>query len=76
MLERLQLVQQAQALTQDSAVIEPAAFRVQMLARQLKNLLPDIARYDQKIAELFAAHPDRFLLRTCPGPDACWLPGF
>ena len=27
MLKRLQLVQQAQALTQDPAVIEPAAFR-------------------------------------------------
>jgi transposase len=67
MLRRLELVQQAQALTQDLAVIEPAAFRVQMLARQLKSLLPDIAHYDQKIAELFAAHPDRFLFDNLPG---------
>jgi hypothetical protein len=52
MLQRLELIQQAQALTQDAAVIEPAVFRVQMLARQLKNLLPDITKYDQKIAEL------------------------
>jgi len=58
MLQRLELVQKAKPLTQDSAVIEPAALRVQMLARQLKNLLPDIARYDKKIAELFAAHPE------------------
>jgi hypothetical protein len=74
MLERLQLVQQAQALTQDSAVIEPATVRVQMLARQLKNLLPDIARYDQKIAELFAAHPDRFLFENLPGAGRVLAP--
>lgn len=74
MLERLELVQQAQALTQDSAVIEPAALRVQMLARQLKNLLPDIARYDQKIAELFAAHPDRFLFENLPGAGRVLAP--
>jgi len=74
MLERLELVQQAQALTQDSAVIEPATVRVQMLARQLKNLLPDIARYDQKIAELFAAHPDRFLFENLPGAGRVLAP--
>ena len=74
MLERLRLVQQAQALTQDSAVIEPATVRVQMLARQLKNLLPDIARYDQKIAELFAAHPDRFLFENLPGAGRVLAP--
>src|SRR5215469_2847711 len=61
MLQRLQLVQEAQPLTQDAAVIESAALRIQMLACQLKHLLPDIARYDKKIAELFAVHPDRFL---------------
>jgi transposase len=74
MLERLELVRQAQPLTQDSAVIEPAAFRVQMLARQLKELLCDIARYEQKIAELFAAHPDRFLFENLPGAGRVLAP--
>jgi transposase len=74
MLGRLQLVQQAQALTQDSAVIEPAAFRVQLLARQLKNLLSDIAHYDKKIAELFEAHPDRFLFENLPGAGRALAP--
>jgi transposase len=74
MLRRLELVQQAQALTQDLAVIEPAVFRVQMLARQLKSLLPDIAHYDQKIAELFAAHPDRFLFENLPGAGPALAP--
>jgi transposase len=74
MLERLELIQKAKALTKDSAVIEPAALRVQMLARQLKNLLPDILRYDNKIAELFAAHPDRFLFENLPGAGEALAP--
>jgi len=74
MLQRLELIQQARPLTQDSAVIEPAAFRVQLLARQLKSLLADIARYDQKIAQLFAAHPDRLLFENLPGAGAALAP--
>jgi len=74
MLKRLELVQKAKPLTQDSAVIEPAALRVQMLARQLKNLLPDIARYEDKIAQLFEAHPDRFLFENLPGAGEALAP--
>lgn len=74
MLQRLELVQQARALTQDSAVIEPAVLRVQMLARQLQNLVSDIARYDEKVAELFAAHPNRFLFENLPGAGPALAP--
>jgi hypothetical protein len=45
-----------------------------MLARQLKVLLPDIARYEQNIAELFAAHPYRFLLENLPGAGPALAP--
>jgi len=74
MLQRLELIQKAKALTKDPALIEPAALRVQMLARQLKHLLPDIVRYDNKIAQLFAAHPDRFLFENLPGAAEALVP--
>jgi transposase len=74
MLKRLELVQKAKPLTQDPAVIEPAVLRVQLLARQLKSLLPDIARYDQKIAQLFEAHPDRALFENLPGAGKVLAP--
>ncbi len=74
MLQRLELVKKTKPLTQDPAVIEPAALRVQMLARQLKHLPPDITRYDKKIAELFAAHPDRFLFENLPGAGKALAP--
>jgi hypothetical protein len=77
MLQRLKLVQQAKPLTQDEAVIEPAVLRIQMLARQLKTLLPDIAHYEENIAELFAAHLDRFLFDNLPGAGRVLrLPGY
>jgi transposase len=67
LLERLELIKAARPLTRDLAVIEPAALRVQLLAQQLKSLLPYIARYEKQIAELFDAHPDSFLFRDLPG---------
>jgi transposase len=67
LLARLSLIQAAQPLTRDRAVIESAALRVQLLAQQLKSLLPYIARYEKQIAELFDAHPDSFLFRDLPG---------
>ena len=67
LLERLGLIKAARPLTHDLAVIEPAALRVQLLAQQLKSLLPYIARYEKQIAELFDAHPDSFLFRDLPG---------
>jgi transposase len=74
MLQRLSLVQKAKPLTQDEAVIESAVLRIQMLARQLKTLLPDIAHCEENIAELFAAHPDRFLFDNLPGAGKVLAP--
>src|ERR1700746_1482960 len=59
LLERLELIKAAKPLTRDPAVIESAALRVQLLAQQLKSLLPYIARYEKQIAELFGAR-ERF----------------
>jgi transposase len=67
LLERLELIKVAKPLTRDPAVIESTALRVQLLAQQLKSLLPYIARYEKQIAELFNTHPDSFLFRDLPG---------
>lgn len=64
---RLEGIQAAQPLTRDSAIIEAGTLTVQMLAQQLKALLPYIARYEQQIAELFNVHPDSALFNNLPG---------
>ena len=74
LLERLELIKAAKPLTRDLAVIEPTALRVQLLAQQLKSLLPYIARYEKQIAELFDAHPDSFLFRDLPGAGSAMAP--
>ena len=74
LLERLELIKAAKPLTRDRAVIEPAAMEVQLLAHQLKTLLPYIARYEKQIADLFDTHPDSFLFRDLPGAGPALAP--
>jgi transposase len=74
LLNRLRLIQEAKPLISDLAVIEPAVLRLQMLAQQLKTLLPYIARYEKQIAELFDSHPDSFLFRDLPGAGSALAP--
>jgi transposase len=73
-LERLELIKAAKPLTRDRAVIESGALCVQLLAQQLKSLLPFIIRYEKQIALLFTAHPDSFLFRDLPGAGAALGP--
>jgi hypothetical protein len=67
-LERLALIKEAKPLTTEEAIIRPTALRVKLLAQQLKSLLPFIAEYEKRIAELFGSHPDRFLFENCREP--------
>ena len=73
-LERLALIKEAKPLTADLAIIRPMALRVKLLAQQLKSLLPFIAEYERRIAELFGSHPDRFLFDNSPGAGPALAP--
>ena len=73
-LERLALIKEAKPLTTDQAIIRPTALRVKLLAQQLKSLLPFIAEYEKRIAELFGSHPDRFLFDNLPGAGPALAP--
>lgn len=64
---RIQLIESAQPLTRDSAIIEAGTLTCQMLARQLQALAPFIRQYDEQIAQLFSKHPDRALFDNLPG---------
>jgi transposase len=67
LLQRLEQIKAAQPLVRDTAIIEATALKVQMLAQQLKTLLPYIAIYEKQIAQLFGSHPDSFLFSDLPG---------
>ena len=65
--ERLELVAKAVPVTDDAALIESFVLRVQLICRQLGLLTRTIADFDQRMAQTYAAHPDRELFASFPG---------
>jgi transposase len=57
----------APQVTSDTAIIEPAAANVRLLAAQLRVILKTLPEFDRQIAQLFEAHPDAPLFASFPG---------
>jgi transposase len=69
---RLTAIGDARPLTTDAAVIEPLCLSVQTYATQLRTLIGAIQTFDERIAELFAAHGDHDVFTSFPGAgDVC-----
>jgi transposase len=64
---RREVIAQARPLTDDPALLEPAVLRLEAILGQIEPLLAAIERYDQQIAAVFAAHPDRAIIASLPG---------
>ena len=64
---RLALVAKAVPVTDETALIESFALRVQLICRQLQLVVGTIAHYDGQIASAYAAHPDHTLFASLPG---------
>ena len=64
---RLERIAGAVALTEEAALVESHALRVQLVARQLQLLTPAVKRYDEQIAATYAQHPDRAVFAALPG---------
>lgn len=72
--KRLRQIEEAVPLTTDAAIIDVSVLTVQMLASQIRALGPAIARYEDKIDELFAVHPDATLFASLPGAGPALAP--
>lgn len=72
--ERLEAVQQAQALTTDPAIIQPAREWVGALAGMLRPLHQAVARLNQQIQQAMDAHPDAPIFRSFPGTGPALAP--
>jgi len=72
--ERLIQIRTARALTEDSAIVAALSFAVQVEAAQLRPIIGGIARFDQTIAQQFAAHPEHELFESFPGAGAVYAP--
>ena len=70
MEERLQAIAQAQALTHDPALIEPAVLKVKALAGMLQVLHESIEEIEARIQQATDAHPDAAIFRSFPSAGA------
>jgi len=71
---RLQQIKEARPLTNDAAVIEAGRRKVQCLAQWLLVLNEHITDYEERIEQLYRAHPDRALVSELPGAGAALAP--
>jgi transposase len=65
--QRLALVQKAVPVTDETALIESFALRVQLICRQLQLVQQTLTYYEKQIAAAYAAHPDREIFASLPG---------
>jgi transposase len=54
-------------VTDETAVIASFVLRVQLLARELQQVVRTITEFDRQIAAAYAAHPDHALFASLPG---------
>ena len=72
--ERIQQIQQAVALTEDSAVVMAGVMAIQTLVGQIESLRVGIGNYDDEIARIFQQHPDRAVFESFPGAGKALAP--
>ena len=72
--QRYQEMQQAIALIQDLAIVEPTVSMVQALCRQLHAVQRAICEHDREIAAVFATHADHDLFAALPGAGPVMAP--
>lgn len=71
---RLDLIAKAVALTTDAAIVEVAVLQLKCLIGLLEVFAQHIEKLEQKIAEQFAAHPERELFENLPGAGPVLAP--
>ena len=65
--QRLALVQKAVPVTDETALIESFALRVQLICRQLQLVQQTLTHYEKQIVSAYAAHPDHEIFASLPG---------
>ena len=65
--QRLALMAKAVPVTDETAVIESFALRVQLVCRQLQLVQRSVSEFDRQVATAYATHPDRMIFASLPG---------
>lgn len=71
---RIDQVRKSRCMTQDDAIVTARSLCVKGLIRLIKTLQENIKRLDDKVQEVFDAHPDRGIFRELPGAGKALAP--
>jgi transposase len=71
---RLQLLENAVPVSDEPALNQSFALRVQLVCRQLQEVVKTIKEYDTQVAQTFAQHPDREIFASLPGAGPALAP--
>jgi transposase len=74
MEQRLALIQKAVPVTDDPAIINSFALRVQLICRQLQHVVQTIKTFDQQVAQAFKDHEDHEIFASLPGAGPVLAP--
>ena len=74
MEQRLALIQKAVPVTDDPAIINSFALRVQLICRQLQDVVQTIKTFDQQVAQAFKDHEDHEIFASLPGAGPVLAP--
>ena len=72
--QRLKLVEQAVAVSDEPALNQSFALRVQLVCRQLQDVVSTVKEYEKQIAQCFHQHPDREIFASFPGAGPVLAP--
>jgi transposase len=72
--QRLELIDRAIPLTDEPALVESFALRIELVCKELRLVVNAIKEYDRQIAQVFAAHPDHDLFDSLPGAGPVLAP--
>jgi transposase len=72
--QRIEQIQQARPLTEDTALVEASYRMVLALVAQLRALIPTLQQWEAEIGQLFAQHPDASIFASFPGAGAVFAP--
>jgi transposase len=72
--KRLQLLQEAIAVSDQPALNQSFALRVQLICRQLRDITKTIKEFEEQIAATFGPHPDQALFASLPGAGPVLAP--
>ena len=64
---RLEEIRAASPLTTDRAVVESSVLMLKAIVPQLRALIEAVARFDQRIEEVYGQHPDSEIFSSFPG---------